>query len=92
MVLLVLLLLCSCLGCLREGVWTKYTPADVARWKAQSVDETAALCLSLPTQLPVTAHLSRGLSGRVERAALRREASATSANEFNARIAQGGQG
>ena len=48
MVLLVLLLFCSCLGCLREGVWTKYTPADAARWKAQSADETAVP--RLPTQ------------------------------------------
>jgi hypothetical protein len=24
---------------LREGVWTKYTPNDVARWKAEKVDE-----------------------------------------------------
>ena len=91
MVLLVLLLFCSCLGCLREGVWTKYTPADVARWKAQSADETAALHPSPPTQRPVTAPLPRGLSGRAGRAALRRETSAASANEFNARIAQGGQ-
>ena len=92
MVLLVLLLFCSCLGCLREGVWTKYTPADAARWKAQSVDETAALHLSLPTQRLVTAPLPRGLSGRVGRAVPRREISAASANEFNAHIAQGGQG
>ena len=87
MVLLVLLLFCSCLGCLREGVWTKYTPADAARWKAQSVDETAVLHLSLPTQRPVTAPLPRGLSGRAGRAVLRRETSAASANEFNARVA-----
>ena len=92
MVLLVLLLFCSCLGCLREGVWTKYTPADVARWKAQSADETAALHLFLSTQRPVTVPIPRGLSGRAGRAALRRETSAASANEFNARVAQGGQG
>lgn len=87
MVLLVLLLYCSCLGCLREGVWTKYTPADAARWKAQSVDETAALRLFLPTQWPVTAPLPRGFSGRAGRTVLRRETSTASANEFNARVA-----
>ncbi|MCC3155529.1 hypothetical protein Q3A66_16035 [Hymenobacter sp. BT770] len=29
-------LLFCCLACFREGVWTKYTPQDVARWKAQA--------------------------------------------------------
>ena len=28
-------LLFCCLACFREGVWTKYTPQDVARWQAQ---------------------------------------------------------
>ena len=42
MVLLVFLLFCSCLGCLREGVWTQYTPDDVARWKARQEVETPA--------------------------------------------------
>lgn len=29
-------LLFCCLACFREGVWTKYTPQDVARWHAQA--------------------------------------------------------
>ena len=32
------LLLC-CLACFREGVWTKYTPQDVARWQAQAAEQ-----------------------------------------------------
>ena len=28
-------LLCCCLAFFREGVWTPYTPQDVARWHAQ---------------------------------------------------------
>lgn len=28
-------LLFCCLACFREGVWTKYTPQDVARWYTQ---------------------------------------------------------
>ncbi|GAB2845956.1 hypothetical protein GCM10027044_01230 [Hymenobacter ruber] len=28
-------LLFCCLAFFREGVWTKYTPQDVARWQAQ---------------------------------------------------------
>ncbi|MFC7670768.1 hypothetical protein ACFQT0_28630 [Hymenobacter humi] len=28
-------LLICCLAFFREGVWTKYTPQDVARWHAQ---------------------------------------------------------
>lgn len=28
-------LLFCCLACFREGVWTKYTPQDVARWHTQ---------------------------------------------------------
>ena len=50
MVLLVLLLFCSCLGCLREGVWTQYTPADVARWQAQSELETTVARLAFSPQ------------------------------------------
>jgi hypothetical protein len=53
MVLLVLLLFCSCLGCLREGGWTKYPPANVARWQAHQVNETAVPRQPLPTQRPV---------------------------------------
>ena len=75
MVLLVLLLFCSCLGCLREGVWTKYTPADVARWQAQAVNEMAVPCQPLP-QLSAP-RLSCGFSGPAEGLALRREASLT---------------
>ena len=56
MVLLVLLLLCSCLGCLREGVWTKYTPADVARWQAQATEEMAAPRLPPPPHTLVASH------------------------------------
>lgn len=29
-------LLFCCLACFREGVWTKYTPQDVARWRTQA--------------------------------------------------------
>ncbi len=53
MFLLVLLLFCSCLGCLREGVWTKYTPADVARWQAHAAVETAFPRQPLPMQRPI---------------------------------------
>ena len=58
MVLLVLLLFCSCLACLREGVWTQYTPADVARWQAHAhpMDETAAPRQPLPTPRLVALH------------------------------------
>ena len=58
MVLLVLLLFCSCLACLREGVWTQYTSADVARWQAHAhpVDETAAPRQPLPTPRLVALH------------------------------------
>ena len=28
-------LLGLCLACFRDGVWTKYTPQDVARWQAE---------------------------------------------------------
>jgi hypothetical protein len=77
MVLLVLLLFCSCLGCLREGVWTQHTPADVARWQAQAMNEMAVPSQPLP-QLRLSApRLSRGFSGPAEGVALRREASLT---------------
>jgi len=33
-------LLFCCLACFREGVWTKYTPQDVARWHAQAAQQT----------------------------------------------------
>ena len=71
MVLLVFLLFCSCLGCLREGVWTKYTPADVARWKAQQMVETPGPRLPLPTPQLATSRLTRSLSGPTAGVALR---------------------
>jgi hypothetical protein len=77
MVLLVLLLLCSCLGCLREGVWTKYTPADVARRHAQPVNETAVPSQPLPTPRAFALGLDRGFSGPAEGVQLHREASLT---------------
>ncbi|MET4076569.1 hypothetical protein ABIB44_003844 [Hymenobacter sp. UYCo722] len=50
MVLLVFLLFCSCLACLRECVWTKYTASDVARWHAQSANEMTVSHQPLPAQ------------------------------------------
>ncbi|WP_035565288.1 hypothetical protein [Hymenobacter sp. IS2118] len=87
MVLLVVLLFCSCLGCLREGVWTTYTPADVARWHAHAADETAVPRHPLPPQPLAAPRLARGFSGPAENAALRREAAATPAKEFSAWLA-----
>lgn len=87
MVLLVLLLFCSCLGCLREGVWTKYTPADVARWHAHPVDETAVPYQLLPPQQLVASRLTHGFSGPTEKTALRCETTDASAKELSALVA-----
>ena len=85
MILLVLLLFCSCLGCLREGVWTQYTPADVARWQAQSVQETAVVRLAFPPQRPVSPGTSRRYSGPAGRAVGRPKIAATPARKRSAR-------
>lgn len=63
MLLLVLRLLCSCLNCLREGVWTKNTPADVARWQTHSMDETVALRLPIPERGLGMSPFLHGFSG-----------------------------
>ena len=77
MVLLVFLLICSCLGCLREGMWTHYTPADVARWQAHQMVEKPSPRLPSPTLRLDAPRLARSLSGPAEGIALRREASPT---------------
>ncbi|GAA4054195.1 hypothetical protein GCM10022409_46550 [Hymenobacter glaciei] len=87
MVLLVVLLFCSCLGCLREGVWTTYTPADVARWQAHAADETAVPRHPLPTQPLVAPRLARGFTGPAENAALRSRPTAAPARELSTRAA-----
>ena len=42
----------------REGVWRKYTPEDVARWKAEAAApiEFAAVAHLMPTAGPVKQH------------------------------------
>lgn len=35
-------LLFCCLACFREGVWTRYTRLDVARWQAHTARQTPA--------------------------------------------------
>lgn len=47
-------LLGLCLACFREGVWTKYTARDVARWQADAA-QTAPV--PPPVHLPRTALL-----------------------------------
>lgn len=86
MVLLVLLLFCACLGCLREGVWTKYTADDVARWHAHAVDGTAVPYQPLPPPLGAP-HLARGFSGPAEKAARCNQSAAAPAKELSARVA-----
>lgn len=87
MVLLVFLLLCSCLGCLREGVWTKYTPADVARWQAYQVVETPGPRLPFSTQRLDAPRFARALSNPVEGVALRHDPAAAPARKLSARAA-----
>ena len=87
MVLLVFLLLCSCLGCLREGVWTKYTPADVARWKAFQVVKTPGPHLLFPAQRLEAPRFARALSNPVEGVALRHDPAVTPARKLGARAA-----
>jgi hypothetical protein len=48
-------LLFCCLACFREGVWTKYTPQDVARWHAQAAVEVEALPMAAKAHPPVRA-------------------------------------
>lgn len=43
----------ACPGCLREGVQTKCTADDAARWHAHPIPETAAARQPLPSQLLV---------------------------------------
>ena len=44
-------LLGLCLACFREGVWTQYTPQDIARWQADQA--RAAPTQVHPTILPL---------------------------------------
>ena len=74
--LLLLLLLCSCLCYLREGVWTRYTAADVAQWRAQPVEETTDPRLSFQKQRPATAHLPPVFSDLTSSAVLCHETAA----------------
>lgn len=88
MVLLVLLLFCACLGCLWEGVWTKYTANDVARWHAHAVGGTAVPYQTLPPPPPPplgAPHLAHGFSGRAEKAARCNQSAAAPAKELSAR-------
>jgi hypothetical protein len=90
MVLIVLLLLCSCLCCLREGVWTKYTPEDVARWKAHSTAEKAVPRLPSRDQELEGPRLPRSAAGAPKGFTLRRETPASPhlpAYEYRARVA-----
>ena len=45
-------LLGLCLACFREGVWTKYTPQDVARWQSEAAQAMLAPPLHHPVQTP----------------------------------------
>ena len=87
MVFLVVFLFFSCLGCLREGVWTKYTPDDVARWHARSAEKPAVPRLSLPAQRLVSSRTPDVYAGPVGKALPSGETSAAPANEFSARVA-----
>ena len=87
MVFLVVFLFFSCLGCLREGVWTKYTPDDVARWHARSAEKTAVPRLPLPAQRLVSSRPPDGYADPVRKAVPNGENSAAPASEFSARVA-----
>lgn len=56
-------LLFCCLACFREGVWTKYTPQDVARWHTQADRGRIA-----PHPRPVRARTSVSAAGELEHA------------------------
>ena len=48
-------LLGLCQACFREGVWTKYTPEDVARWQAEAAQAApATLHIHRPHTPPLT--------------------------------------
>ena len=87
MVFLVVFLFFSCLGCLREGVWTKYTPDDVARWHARSAEKTVMPRLPLPAQRLVSSRTPGVYAGPVGKTAPNGETSAAPASEFIARVA-----
>lgn len=53
-------LLGLCLACFREGVWTQYTPYDIARWQAEGQAARAHPApLVLPLQGPANPNTNR---------------------------------
>ena len=46
-------LLALCLACFREGVWTKYTAQDVARWQAEAAQAARVPAQFHPTHPPL---------------------------------------
>lgn len=66
-------LLVLCLSGFREGVWRRYTPAEIARWHTEALPQTPSALLGSPARPVSHAALAAGESSP-ERRELVREA------------------